>query len=224
MSKNNDLYTIDLFDNLVEINPKCIQLADHAFVLRSYAAPNAHDLLKELDVILRHAPLRQMQTPNGYSMSVRTSSCGTFGWVSELHSYRYERLNPLSKQPWPSMPQIFLELANKAAQEAGFNDFTPDSCLINSYESGGKMSLHQDKNERDYDAPIVSVSLGLPALFLFGGHVRSERPKRHKLEHGDVVVWGGMSRLAFHGIKPLIHGTHPLTGQQRINLTFRKAM
>ncbi len=224
MPKKIDPLTIDLFDDFIEINPRRIILAEDALILRGLATDIAADLIKELSTIFTQAPLRQMQTPNGYTMSVQTTSCGTFGWVSDSRGYRYERSDPYSGQAWPSMPQSFLELANNAAKEAGFNEFVPDSCLINSYQAGAKLSLHQDKNERDFSAPIVSVSLGLPAIFLFGGNVRSDRPQRHRLEHGDVVVWGKSSRLAFHGIEPLIDGNHPLTGHRRINLTFRKVM
>jgi len=224
MPKNTDLLTIDLFDDDTEINPRRIVLAENAVILRSYAIDLAADLIGSINAIIAQAPLRQMQTPNGYTMSVRTTSCGALGWVSDAQGYRYERIDPNTEQSWPAMPKTFLELANNAAKEAGFNNFTPDSCLINSYEAGAKLSLHQDKNERDFSAPIVSVSLGLPAIFLFGGNVRSERPQRYRLLHGDVVVWGGSSRLAFHGIEPLIDGIHPLTGKRRINLTFRKVM
>jgi alkylated DNA repair protein (DNA oxidative demethylase) len=224
MPKNTDLLTIDLFDEFTEINPRRIVIAEDAVILRDYATSSAADLMKALDAITTQAPLRQMQTPNGYIMSVRTTSCGALGWISDARGYRYEPIDPNSGQTWPPMPQTFLELAHNAAKEAGFNDFTPDSCLINSYEAGAKLSLHQDRNERDFSAPIVSVSLGLPAIFLFGGNVRSEKPQRHRLEHGDVAVWGKSSRLAFHGIEPLIDGAHPLTGRQRINLTFRKVL
>lgn len=224
MPKKTDPFTIDLFNNDTEVNPNRIELAKDAVILRGYATAIAGDLIHTIDSILTQAPLRQMQTPNGYTMSVRTTSCGTLGWVSDARGYRYERKDPQSEEFWPPMPHSFLELANHAAQEAGFNNFIPDSCLINSYQAGAKMSLHQDKNERDFSAPIVSVSLGLPAIFLFGGNTRSERPQLHRLEHGDVVVWGKSSRLAFHGVEPLIDGAHPLTGRQRINLTFRKVL
>ncbi|GAC1374813.1 MAG: DNA oxidative demethylase AlkB [Aquirhabdus sp.] len=224
MPKKSDPLTIGLFDDDAEINPKRIVRAEDAVILRGYATDLAADLIESISAIIVQAPLRQMQTPNGYTMSVRTTSCGTFGWVSDVRGYRYERHDPYTGQSWPPMPPSFLNLANQAAKEAGFNDFIPDSCLINSYVAGAKLSLHQDKNERDFTAPIVSVSLGLPAIFLFGGNVRSERPQRHRLEHGDIAIWGGASRMAFHGIEPLIDGTHPLTGKQRINLTFRKVM
>lgn len=224
MPKKSDPLTIDLFDDFAEINPRRIELAENAVILRGYTTDFAADLIESIEEIITQAPLRQMQTQNGYTMSVRTTSCGVLGWVSDAKGYRYEHIDPSTGQHWPPMPQAFLELANNAAIEAGFNEFTPDSCLINSYEAGSKLSLHQDKNERDFSAPIVSVSLGLPAIFLFGGNQRTERPQRYRLEHGDVAVWGGVSRLAFHGIEPLIDGVHSLTGKQRINLTFRKVM
>jgi alkylated DNA repair protein (DNA oxidative demethylase) len=164
-----------------------------------------------------------MHTPGGFRMSVAMSSCGTLGWVTDQHGYRYTRINPENNQPWPAMPTSFLQLAHAAALAAGFNDFVPDACLINRYEPGARMSLHQDKNERDFSQPIVSVSLGLPAVFLFGGLQRSDKTVRVPLAHGDVVVWGGPSRLRFHGVLPLKAGQHPLLGEQRINLTFRKA-
>jgi alkylated DNA repair protein (DNA oxidative demethylase) len=163
-----------------------------------------------------------MQTPGGYTMSVATASCGALGWVSDAHGYRYAACDPLSGRPWPAMPECFLELAGRAAAEAGFADFQPEACLINQYEPGAKLSLHQDRDEKDLSAPIVSLSLGLPAVFLFGGAERSQRPQRLRLVHGDVVVWGGPARLAFHGVAPLADGDHPLLGQRRINLTFRQ--
>ncbi|HEY4714567.1 MAG TPA: DNA oxidative demethylase AlkB [Aquirhabdus sp.] len=224
MPKKTDPLTIDLFDDFADIHSRWITISEDAVILRSYATDIAADLIKSLDAIITQAPLRQMKTPNGYTMSVQTTSCGALGWISDARGYRYEQTDPDSGQHWPPMPQSFLKLANNAAKEAGFNDFIPDSCLINSYQAGAKLSLHQDKNERDFTAPIISISLGLPAIFLFGGSVRSARPQRHRLEHGDVVVWGGVSRMAFHGIEPLVDGYHPLTGKLRINLTFRKVM
>ena len=157
-------------------------------------------------------------------MSVAMTSCGEAGWVSDRRGYRYDRNDPVSGHPWPAMPEAFQELAQRAADAAGFAGFVPDSCLINSYVPGARLSLHQDSNERDFAAPIVSVSLGLPAVFLFGGATRRERPRRILLESGDVVVWGGPARLTFHGVAKLEAGEHPLTGARRINLTFRKAL
>jgi alkylated DNA repair protein (DNA oxidative demethylase) len=157
-------------------------------------------------------------------MSVAMTSCGQVGWITDRRGYRYEAVDPETGRQWPKMPERFSLLAGRAAAEGGFAGFVPDSCLINRYECGTRLSLHQDRNERDFSAPIVSVSLGLPAVFLFGGARRSDRPQRVLLESGDVVVWGGPARLAFHGVAPLVEGQHPLTGARRINLTFRKAL
>jgi alkylated DNA repair protein (DNA oxidative demethylase) len=165
-----------------------------------------------------------MVTPGGYSMSVAMTNCGAAGWVTDRSGYRYTAEDPSTGRPWPPMPDAFSTLAREAASAAGFLDFTPDACLINRYEPGARMSLHQDRDERDFTAPIVSVSLGLPALFLWGGAKRSERPRRIPLIHGDVVVWGGPARMTFHGVQPLPDGVHPLTGAVRYNLTFRKAL
>ena len=156
-------------------------------------------------------------------MSVAMTNCGDAGWVTDRSGYRYDGIDPQSGKPWPEMPSAFRDLAGRAAAAAGFDDFLPDACLINRYQPGARMSLHQDRDERDFGNPIVSVSLGLPAIFLFGGPARSDRPRRFRLEHGDIVVWGGPSRLFFHGVAPLADGEHNLLGHQRINLTFRKA-
>jgi alkylated DNA repair protein (DNA oxidative demethylase) len=164
-----------------------------------------------------------MITPGGFRMSVAMTNCGTYGWVSDATGYRYNKLDPESGRPWPRMPKVFMNLATDAGCEAGFEGFAPDACLVNRYQPGARLTLHQDKNERDFAAPIVSVSLGLPAVFLFGGTKRSERTVRVPLEHGDVVVWGGPARLRYHGVRPLEAGSHPLTGAYRFNLTFRKA-
>jgi len=164
-----------------------------------------------------------MVTPGGFEMSVAMTSCGAAGWVTDRHGYRYDRRDPASGSPWPPIPEIFRDLAGAAAAEAGFPGFRPDACLINRYEPGARMSLHQDRDEQDFENPIVSVSLGLPAIFLFGGLKRSDKPNRYRLEHGDVVVWGGRARLFFHGVAPLADGEHGLLGRQRINLTFRRA-
>jgi alkylated DNA repair protein (DNA oxidative demethylase) len=171
-----------------------------------------------------HAPLRCMTTPGGYRMSVAMTNCGAAGWISDRTGYRYDAIDPENGNHWPAMPCIFADLAAEAAAAAGFGAFRPDGCLINRYAPGTRLSLHQDKNERDYGAPIVSVSLGLPAVFLFGGSFRRERPRRLPLVHGDVVVWGGPARLRYHGVLPLKDGNHPILGRQRVNLTFRKAL
>lgn len=192
-------------------------------LLRGRALPVATDLLAGVAAVTAEAALRQMQTPGGLTMSVAMSGCGRVGWVSDRHGYRYSPVDPLTGHPWPAMPACFLELAQAAAAEAGFPGFLPDACLINRYLPGCKMSLHQDKDERDLSAPIVSVSLGLPAIFLFGGLRRAEKAMQLTLTHGDVLVWGGPDRLRYHGVRPLAPGVHPLTGECRINLTFRDA-
>ena len=173
--------------------------------------------------LIAAAPLRHMVVPGGHTMSVAMSNCGALGWVSDRSGYRYSATDPLSGQPWPAMPACFADLAVRAAAAADFEGFRPDACLVNRYEPGARMSLHQDRDEGDMTAPIVSVSLGLPAVFLFGGPRRSDRPARLRLAHGDVAVWGGPARLAFHGVAPLADGDHALTGRRRINLTFRCA-
>ncbi|PZX33768.1 Alkylated DNA repair protein [Cupriavidus phytorum] len=218
--------TFDLFDDLPEdsaATPVIEPLADGAVVLRSAARANAEVLLADVQAVLALAPWRHMVTPGGLKMSVAMTNCGACGWVSDARGYRYDAVDPLSGQAWPDMPASFRELAASAATQAGFAGFAPDACLINRYVPGTRLSLHQDRDERDFSAPIVSVSLGLPAVFLFGGMRRADKPQRVRLAHGDVVVWGGPSRLAFHGVAPLADGDHPLLGPLRINLTFRKA-
>ncbi len=218
--------TFDLFDDLPEdsaATPIIEPLADGAVVLRGAARANAEVLLADVQTILALAPWRHMVTPGGLKMSVAMTNCGACGWVSDARGYRYDAVDPLSGQAWPDMPESFRALAAAAAAQAGFAGFAPDACLINRYVPGTRLSLHQDRDERDFTAPIVSVSLGLPAVFLFGGMRRPDKPQRVRLAHGDVVVWGGPSRLAFHGVAPLADGDHPLLGPLRINLTFRKA-
>ena len=180
-------------------------------------------MLAALAEVEAQAPFRHMFTPGGHRMSVAMTNCGRHGWVTDRRGYRYDDIDPESGKAWPAMPALFRELAENAAREAGFAGFAPDACLINRYEPGAKMSLHQDRDERDFSAPIVSVSLGLPATFLFGGLKRSGKSQRYRLEHGDVVVWGGPSRLFFHGVAPLADGDHAALGRKRINLTFRRA-
>lgn len=199
------------------------RISDQAFALRGFALPKAKELLAALDSVLLQAPLRQMQTPGGYTMSARLSSCGALGWTTDRDGYHYSPLDPLSARPWPAMPGVFLALAAAAASSAGFSGFVPDSCLINAYAPGAKMSLHQDKNERCHTAPIVSISLGLPAIFQFGGFERSDPTQRIALFHGDIMVWGGVDRLRYHGVMPIKPGHHSLFGEQRINITLRQA-
>ena len=197
-------------------------MADGAVLLRGFARPFEAELLPALRAILKQAPFRHLITPGGHRMSVAMTNCGSVGWVSDDTGYRYDAIDPVSKLPWPAMPTVLRRLAADAASDAGFNGFEPEACLINRYVPGAKLSLHQDKDELDFAAPIVSVSLGLPAIFLFGGLKRADKPARYRLEHGDVVVWGGPSRLFFHGVAPLADGEHAVMGRQRINLTFRK--
>ena len=192
-------------------------------LLRAFARPGEAELIADIKAIVEQAPFRHMMTPGGHQMSVATTNCGSAGWVTDRAGYRYDGLDPQSRRAWPAMPPSFRALAAQAAAEAGFGGFSPDACLINRYQPGARMSLHQDRDEQDFAAPIVSVSLGLPAIFLFGGAKRSDRPRRFRLQHGDVVVWGGPSRLFFHGIAPLADGEHAVLGRQRINLTFRRA-
>lgn len=198
-------------------------MADGAVLLRGFARPVEAGLLAGIGEIVARAPFRHMVTPGGHQMSVAMTNCGGAGWVTDRSGYRYDGVDPESRQAWPAMPPSFRALAGQAAAAAGFDGFAPDACLINRYQPGARMSLHQDKDEDDFSAPIVSVSLGLPAIFLFGGLQRSDKPRRFRLQHGDIVVWGGPARLAFHGIAPLADGEHALMGRQRINLTFRKA-
>jgi len=200
------------------------KLADGAFLFRRFAAENAGSLVDLVWQIARVSPFRHLVTPGGYRMSVAMTNCGLAGWTSDRQGYRYSKIDPETGVAWQAMPREFQHLAETAAERAGFPGFNPDACLINRYEPGAKLSLHQDRDEKSHEFPIVSVSLGLPAKFLFGGLVRSERPRRFRLEHGDVVVWGGPSRLAFHGVDTLADGEHPLTGRCRLNLTFRKAL
>jgi alkylated DNA repair protein (DNA oxidative demethylase) len=198
-------------------------LGPGAAVIRCFAVPEGEGLVAAVEDIAERAPFRHMTTPGGFRMSVAMTNCGPLGWVSDETGYRYDAIDPMSDSPWPPMPDLFLRLAAGAAEHAGFRGFTPDACLINRYEPGARLTLHRDKDERDYDQPIVSVSLGLPAVFLFGGLKRNDKTTRVSLTHGDVVVWGGPARLRYHGIRRLEPGSHPLTGEYRINLTFRKA-
>ncbi|MFJ3317298.1 DNA oxidative demethylase AlkB [Herbaspirillum huttiense] len=213
----------DLFAGLAR-DPAVETITEGALLLRAFVdEEEAAALMAAIDKVLAASPLRHMQTPGGFRMSVAMSNCGQFGWVTDRRGYRYQSLDPLSERDWPAMPEAFVALAARASAEAGFAGFDPDACLINRYEPGARMSLHQDKNELDMDQPIVSVSFGLPATFLFGGMARTDKPQRMRLESGDVVVWGGPARLAFHGVDPLRDGEHPLTGRCRYNLTFRRA-
>jgi len=206
----------------------CLDLAENigekAVVLRAYAWDQQAALLMAVQEITAVAPFRNMTTPGGFRMSVAMTNCGRAGWVTDRKGYRYDLVDPITGHAWPPMPVLFQGLALRAAQAAGFAGFEPDACLINRYEPGTRLSMHRDENERDMTAPIVSVSLGLPAVFLFGGNSRSDRPRRVRLDSGDVVVWGGPDRLVYHGVAPLAEGDDPVTGRCRINLTLRKAL
>ncbi len=199
------------------------QLAEGAILLRGSARENAQELVGAVEEVAAISPFRYMVVRGGHQMSVEMTNCGHLGWISDETGYRYDSVDPLTGRHWPSMPESFQQLAIRAASEAGYPNFATDACLINRYAPGARMGLHQDKNEQDYAAPIVSVSLGLPAVFLFGGMRRSDSTRRILLESGDVVVWGGPTRLAYHGVLKLAEGEDPVTGRYRINLTFRKA-
>jgi len=214
---------IDLFAGLADPVPRQERLRAGAVVLRGFALADAHTLLAALTSVVARAPLRHMVTPGGRRMSVAMTNCGALGWVTDPSGYRYKGADPESGAAWPPMPAEFARLAGRAAEQAGYPGFVPDACLINRYTPGTRLSLHQDKDERHFDKPIVSVSLGLPARFQFGGLRRCERPLLVPLSHGDVVVWGGPSRLCHHGVLPLLDGVHAATGACRINLTFRRA-
>ena len=210
---------MDLFDDQTQK----LVLEPGAMLLGRFARDVSVDLIRAIGVIATEAPFRHLITPGGFRMSVAMTNCGDVGWTSDRRGYRYDRSNPESGRPWPLMPALFRDLAVGAASAAGFEGFDPDGCLINRYEPGSRLTLHQDRDEHDLGAPIVSVSLGLPATFLWGGKTRSDRPRRVRLVHGDIVVWGGPARLVFHGIDALKPGDHPATGAFRFNLTFRHA-
>jgi len=210
-------------DDLFADTRRQVALGPGAALLGSFARDRADALIAAIHALSQVSPFRHLETRGGGRMSVAMTNCGALGWVSDRTGYRYDPIDPLTSAPWPDMPALFRTLAAEAADRLGYRDFTPDACLVNRYAPGTKLSLHQDRDERDGGAPIVSVSLGLPATFLWGGPARSDRPARHRLLHGDVVVWGGPSRWTFHGIDTVKDGDHPATGALRYNLTFRKA-
>ncbi|MDS1140754.1 DNA oxidative demethylase AlkB [Pusillimonas sp. SM2304] len=215
------MYTADLFAQ--ERLGQRDAIGPCAWVLRGFALPYVDELLPALGRLEAASPFRHMVTPGGFTMSVALTNCGALGWASDRRGYRYTSTDPDNGQRWPAMPGVFARLAAEAAAAAGFMGFEPDACLVNRYAPGSRLSLHQDKDERDYDAPIVSVSLGMTATFLFGGHARSDKTAKIPLYHGDVAVWGGEDRLRYHGVLPLKGPSHPLMGEQRVNFTFRKA-
>ena len=215
--------TADLFGNVLSPARRDEPLCDGAVVLRGFALAHEAALLQALDMVIAQAPFRHLITPGGFRMSVGMTNAGPLGWGSDRRGYRYDPIDPLGGKPWPDLPEAFLQLATAAAARAGFAGFVPDACLVNRYAPGTRLSLHQDRDEHDLGQPIVSVSLGMPAVFLFGGMQRSDHTQRVPLAHGDVVVWGGPARLRYHGVLPLKPGHHAMLGEQRINLTFRKA-
>ena len=214
-------HTGDLFDVAPDMRHE--RLAPGAWLLRGFALDKVTALLTAIERIEKLAPFRHLLTPGGFRMSVAMTNCGSLGWVSDRRGYRYDACDPLNGHPWPPMPPVFLELAQAAGQAGGFSGFAPDACLLNRYQPGARLTLHQDRDERDFGAPIVSVSLGLPAVFLFGGDARTDKRQRVPLQHGDVVVWGGPARLHHHGVLALKDGHHEVLGSQRLNLTFRRA-
>jgi alkylated DNA repair protein (DNA oxidative demethylase) len=220
-SRDKPAMTHELFAYQSESGREAI--GRRAFVLRAFALPHVAALLPAIAAVARAAPFRHMLTPGGFTMSVATTSCGRLGWTSDPSGYRYTVTDPDTGQPWPAMPAAFRHLARDAAAASGFDAFEPDACLLNRYLPGARLSLHQDRDERDLTAPIVSISLGMPAVFLFGGNRRTDRTIRIPLLHGDVVAWGGEDRLRYHGVLALHDKPHPQLGSQRINLTFRKA-
>jgi alkylated DNA repair protein (DNA oxidative demethylase) len=211
-----------LHDDLFADDRRDLAFAPDSIVLAGYALPQESALLQELNDVLAISPWRFWETPGGHRMSAAKSNCGALGWVSSRKGYRYSAIDPDTGRPWPAMPNTFLSVAKAAAAAANFSDFTPDGCLLNQYAPGAKLSLHQDSDEKDFTSPVVTISLGLSATFLFGGMERSDPAQKIRLTHGDVVVWGGVSRLAYHGIQPLRKGYHPVLAEQRISLTFRK--
>jgi DNA oxidative demethylase len=216
------VFTLDLFADQPRSANQRRQLGPGAWLLEAFALEQAGELLAAIEAVQAQSPFRHLVTPGGFTMSVAMTNCGRLGWASDLSGYRYSAVDPLTHAPWPPLPDAFDALARSAAIEAGYSPFEPDACLINAYAPGARLSLHQDKDEQDLTAPIVSVSLGLPAVFLFGGHKRNDPVTRYHLQHGDVVVWGGEDRLRFHGVSPVRDGEHPLVGRRRLNLTFRK--
>ncbi len=209
----------DLFAELNDAQ----QLPAGASFLPGFALPFVGELAHALEQITLQAPFRKMITPGGHQMSVAMTNCGDFGWISSWNGYEYLGQDPVTGHPWPPMPDVFMALALDAAAKAGYPFFAPDACLINRYEPGSRLSLHQDKNEHDFSQPIVSVSLGLPATFEFGGKKRRDPVRLIFVQHGDVLVWGGPSRMFYHGVRTLRAGVHPDLGAQRINLTFRRS-
>lgn len=213
----------DLFDLSNNGETWTETITDGSVVLRQYLVNRTNELSEAIKGIETQSPFRHMQTAGGFTMSAALTACGDYGWISDRRGYRYSKVDPISGLAWPSMPDVLQTIAQECAQAAGYNNFKPDACLINRYTPGAKMSLHQDRDEKDFTAPIVSISLGVPATFLFGGLQRADKTIKVPVMHGDVVVWGGESRLFFHGVSPVKQAYHPFWGDQRINITFRVA-
>lgn len=213
----------DLFDLSNNGETWTESITDNAVVLRQFLVKRSDELSVAIKNIEEVAPFRHMKTAGGFTMSAAITGCGAYGWISDRRGYRYSKVDPITGQPWPTMPEVLREIGQQCALEAGYQDFQPDACLINRYVPGSKMSLHQDKDEKDFTAPIVSISLGVPAIFLFGGLQRSDKTIKVPVSHGDVVVWGRESRLFFHGVSPIKASYHPFWGDNRINITFRTA-
>jgi DNA oxidative demethylase len=193
------------------------QLQDDFFLLKRFV--ESERLSQDIKHVINQAPLRKLTVPGGKTMSVAMTNCGSVGWISDALSYRYSPTDPTTNLAWPTMPSSFLEIAKKASSLVGFDHFTPDACLINQYSSGAGMGLHQDRDERDLSQPIVSVSIGDSCKFIVGGTQRKDPQRSFTLSDGDVLVWGGRSRLVFHGVRPMPR----LDGVLRFNLTLRKA-
>jgi alkylated DNA repair protein (DNA oxidative demethylase) len=215
-----DARQIGLFDD-----PNAdIELGPSARVLTGFVLAESRVLLSEIARIEAAAPFRHLVTPGGHTMSVAMTNAGRVGWASDQRGYRYVAADPLTGLAWPPIPPLFLDVARRAAEAVGFDGFAPDACLVNRYAPGSRLTLHQDRDETDMRQPIVSVSLGLPATFLWGHGAPGGKIRRVTLVHGDVVVWGGPSRMVFHGVDVLKDGMRPLTGALRYNLTFRSAL
>ena len=214
--------TADLFDSVAEAQPSREEIADGAVLLRGFVKPIESELIDAVRAIVAQSPFRRMTTPGGHLMSVAMTNCGERGWITDHTGYRYDPDRSANRRAMAGDAAGAPRSRPRARRSRAASDFAPDACLVNRYEPGTRLSLHQDKDELDYSAPIVSVSLGLPATFLFGGMARADKPRRYRLVHGDVVVWGGPSRLAYHGVAPLAEGEHALLGRKRINLTFRR--
>lgn len=212
----------DLFDDDDQQPRPALSLGPGSFYLGGFLKEDAAAVLGAINKVVTQAPFRHLVTPGGQTMSVAMTNCGALGWVSDRRGYRYQAIDPLLGEPWSPMPELLLTLAQRAAEQCGYQNFLPDVCLINRYEAGARMGLHQDRDENNLTAPIVSFSLGLPATFIWAGLQRGGKTHRFVLNHGDAVVWGGEDRLRYHGVAPLKAGAHPLTGNCRINITFRQ--